>query len=211
VPEVEADAYRRCKVKNVVAVPNRVRGITATRNWILDSTPDRRVVFVDDDVIIAGWFELFSHNAKQRKLKEPAWLAEFVKLFEVTEQIGYRIWGLSTDGALRSVYPYRPFLFRSYVTASCMGICNTGLRFDPTYPVKEDYELCLRCLRDDGGVVAARYLFWNNQHWEGDGGCKDYRTQDMEEAAITRLMAQYPGMIRRVTRGGSGYSIELEF
>ena len=36
-------------------------------------------------------------------------------------------------------------------------------------------------------------------------------TQAMELAAIERLMALYPGMIRRITRGGSGYSIALEF
>lgn len=211
VPRTEADAYLKCGVQNVVMVPDYIRGITATRNWILDSLKDRRVVFIDDDVKACGWFELSDERAKARHLTEAEWLCEFRKLFDVTEQLGYRVWGLSTDGALRSCYPYKPFLFHSYVTASCMGVVNTGIRFDHRFLVKEDYELCLRCIREDGGVLAARYLFWSNDHWTADGGCKSYRTQAMECDATERLMEMYPGFIRRVTRGGSGYSIELDF
>jgi hypothetical protein len=33
----------------------------------------------------------------------------------------------------------------------------------------------------------------------------------MELRAISRLRKMYPGMIRRVVRGGSHYSIDLDF
>jgi hypothetical protein len=93
-----------------------------------------------------------------------------------------------------------------------MGMfADAGLRFDESFKVKEDYELCLRCIKEDGGVLAARYLYWENEHWGTEGGCKDYRTQAMEEEAIKMLMRRYKGMIRKITRGGSEYSIELEF
>lgn len=211
VPGLEVEAYEKTGAVNVVGVPMSVRGITATRNWILDNTGDERVVFIDDDLKTAGWNELLSHYAKKRSLTEQEMVGEWVKLFEVAEGLDYRIWGLSTVSATRSIYPYRPFIFHTYVTASCMGIINRGLRFDESFPVKEDYELCLRCIKEDGGVVGARYLYWENEHWAGEGGCRDYRTQEMEEDAIKRLMRMYPGLIRRVTRGGSEYSIELDF
>jgi TET-associated glycosyltransferase-like protein len=212
VPALEADAYRRCGVENVFPVPDRVRGITATRNWILDSTRDPRVVFIDDDVKACGWFELLDQRGKLRRLNEAEWLGEFTKLFDLTEQLHYRLWGLQTDGALRAVYPFKPFLFRSYVTGSCMGVVNSsGIRFDESFPVKEDYELCLRCIREDGGILAARYIFWSTNHWTDKGGCRDYRTQSMEMEAVDQLMERYPGFIRRVTRGGSEYSIDLDF
>ena len=38
VPENEIASYNRAGVRNLIAVPNSVRGITATRNWILDNT-----------------------------------------------------------------------------------------------------------------------------------------------------------------------------
>jgi hypothetical protein len=93
-----------------------------------------------------------------------------------------------------------------------MGILNDGrTRFDERYAVKEDYELCLRCIKEDGGIVAARHFYWHNSHWTDEGGCKDYRTAETEKRCIDMLMKEYPGMIRQVTKGGSEYSLKLEF
>lgn len=212
VPDIEVADYRACGARQVVGVPGEVRGITKTRNWILDQADDRRVVFVDDDVRAQGWVELGDSRAVHRKLDESDWLAEWAKLFDVTEQLRLRAWGVATQGATRSVYPWKPLLFHTYVTASCMGLVNDGrTRFDESFPVKEDYELCLRLLKEDGAIVGARYLYWENEHWSTDGGCREYRTQRMEDDAIRRLIRMYPGLIRRVTRGGAGYSIELDF
>ena len=212
VPEDEYDAYVSLGTRNVAPVPRSVRGITATRNWILDHADDPRVVMIDDDVKEQGWAQARAHRWVKQKLNEQQWLEEWDKLFDIAQQLGYRIWGVATTGERRAIYPYRPFLWHTYVTASCMGIfADAGLRFDESFPVKEDYELCLRCIREDGGVVGARYLYWESYHWNTEGGCRDYRTQEMEERAIRRLMRMYPGMIRRVTRGGSDYSIQIEF
>jgi glycosyltransferase involved in cell wall biosynthesis len=213
VPEAEVPDYRKGNPKTqIVGVPARVRGITATRNWILDNAKDRWVVMADDDLMAQGYVKLHAHNGEVRKLTEAEWIGEIVKLFEITEQMKLRIWGVATQAALRAVYPWKPILFRSYVTASFMGIVNDGrTRFDERFIVKEDYELNLRCIKEDGGIVAARYLFWQNTHWTDPGGCADYRTQIIELRCIKLLSKLYPGMIRRVTRGGSHYSINLEF
>jgi hypothetical protein len=212
VPEIEMEAYTKTGVKNLVPVPGSVKGITQTRNWILDNVNDPHVVFIDDDVKTAGYVKLYKFKGEHISLDEFQFLQEWQRLFDIMEDLQYRIWGISTDGAPRSVYPYKPFLFHTYITASCMGILNDGrTRFDETFKVKEDYELNLRCIREDGGILGARYLYWVNDHWKQDGGCKDYRTQDMEKDAIRRLMRMYPGFIRRVKRGGSEYSIELNF
>ena len=91
-----------------------------------------------------------------------------------------------------------------------MGIINNGATyFDESFPVKEDYELNLRCLKEDGGIVAARYLFWMNSHWGDDGGCKEYRTQVMEAKAIRRLEQMYPGMVRVTKRKNSEWCISI--
>lgn len=217
VPKNEISEYQSGGTKNLVGVPKKARGITATRNFILDWARERvdeygeRVVMVDDDLRAAGWIELKSHFVKRHKLNERQLLLEFERLFDVTEGMGFRIWGVANMSAPRAVYPWKPFLWHSYVTGSCIGILNRGIRFDESFPVKEDYEICLRCIKEDGGIVAARYLFWENSHWADAGGCTDYRTQEMEETVTRRLMKKYPGMIRRVTRGGSQYSIDLEF
>jgi TET-associated glycosyltransferase-like protein len=210
VPALEAAAYKATGAANVVSVPDAVRGITATRNWILDHTKSRRVVMIDDDVRTQGWSQLLDTSVHKQHLDQGTWLAEFRKLFEVTEQLDFRIWGVATESATRSCYPWAPFRFRAYVTASCMGIINDGrTRFDEAFPVKEDYELCARCITQDGGVVAAQYLFWENSHWHDAGGCKDYRTQALERDCIRRLCKAYPGLVRAVERAGSEWNVEV--
>lgn len=219
VPDLEVAAYQRCGVENVIGVPNDVRGITATRNWILDHTDERWVVFVDDDVVTVAWAELLGESAKWRKLDAETVVAEFVKLFEVTEQAGYRIWGASSDGALRSVYPYRPFIWNTYVTASCMGMLNgpqpiTGkppLRFDEEFITREDYELGLRAYHEDGGIVGARFFCWRNEHWSTPGGCRDYRSADLEMKMIRKLQRRYPGQVQHKPNAASPYSIAIHF
>lgn len=210
VPEIESEAYILGGTKNVISVPNSIKGITQTRNWILKNSKNKRVVMIDDDVKSCGYFKLYERKAKQKKLTEDEWLAEFEKLFDITEGLNYRIWGVSTDGALRSVYPYNPFLWKSYITASCMGIVNDGQTFfDENFTVKEDYELNLRCIVEDGGVVCARYLYWANDHWHEDGGCKDYRSEKLERSMIRKLKTKYPGMVRATYRKNSPWCIEL--
>ena len=212
IPELEQEAYTKTGVKNLVSVPNNIKGITQTRNWILDNVEDRHVVFIDDDVKVAGYVKLNQCDGKHVKLTEEQWLAEWAKLFDITEDLQLRIFGVATHSSRKALYPYKPFIFHTYVTASCMGIINDGrTRFDETFFVKEDYELNLRCIKEDGGVLGARYLYWENEHWTQEGGCKDYRTQQMEKHAINNLIQMYPGLIRRVTKGGSQYSIELNF
>lgn len=218
VPQSEYQQYASIYAKTkVISVPNEIKGITRTRNWILDNTSDPWVTMIDDDVLAQGYVNLRRTSERHVRLTESVWIGEFVKLFEVTEQMGYRVWGVATDGAARSFYPWRPFIFRTYVTASCCGLLNypapdkRRIRFDETFPVKEDYELCLRAIAEDGGIIGCRYMYWQNSHWKDAGGCSSYRTQSIEETAIERLIAFYPQLIRRVTRGGSEYSIELEF
>jgi len=216
VPEPEADQYRVAHPSaTVVGVPERVRGITATRNWILDYAAEegqRWVVQIDDDVRMARWYEFLPFRVRQRKLREEEWLAVWQRLFEVAEGLGYRIWGVDTQGATRGVYPFRPFIWQTYVTGSCMGIrVDTGIRFDESFAVKEDYELTLRCITEDGGVVGARFVQWVCSHWADEGGCRSYRTEELERDCTERLMTRYPGLIRRVKKGGSEWSIELNF
>jgi len=212
VPESEVADYVRLGTQNVVGVPDAVRGITRTRNYILEHADDARVVMVDDDVKSQGFRKLLHAGSRPRALSEAEWIREARMLFDMTEQFGFRLWGVGTDGAMRSVHPWKPFLTRGYIVGSFMGILNDGrTRFDESFDVKEDYELCMRCVLEDGGVLAARHVWWASSHWNDEGGCSSYRTQLAELRAIQALTKKFPGMVRRVVRGGSRYSIEVGF
>jgi len=210
VPESEYHQYKGV-VKNIITVPKEVQGITATRNWILQNTDNRWVVFLDDDVKTAGYNKLEERKTKKIEIKDEGfWAEEFLKYFDLTEQMGYKIWGTRTESSPRGTYPYKPILTKSYVTASCMGIVNDGkYMFDESFKVKEDYEICLRHIKNEGGILAIRYLHWENEHWKTDGGCKDYRTIEMERDAIKKLIKLYPNMISSANRKANEFTIKL--
>lgn len=87
----------------------------------------------------------------------------------MTADLGNRIWGVATTN------------WKTYVKASCMGMfMDAGLWFDESLHIKEYYEICLRCLRENGGIVWARCLNWENSHWTDEGGCRDYQTAEMD-------------------------------
>ena len=210
IPESEYHQYKGI-VKNIECVPKDIQGITATRNWILENTTEEWVVMLDDDAKTVGYTKLDERKSRKVEIRdEMFWGEEFLKYFDMTEQMGYKIWGTRTESSPRGTYPYKPFLLKSYVTASCMGIINDGeYLFDPAFRVKEDYEICLRHIRDKGGILAVRYLHWENEHWSTEGGCKDYRTIGMEKDAIKRLIKMYPGMIASAKRKANEFTIKL--
>lgn len=212
VPESEYHQYKDI-VKNIICVPKEIQGITPTRNWILENTDEKYVVFLDDDAKNVGYTKLHERNSEKIDVKDEGfWAEEFLKAFDLTEQLNFKIWGVKTEAAPRSVYPYKPILLKTYVTASCMGMINDGeYYFDTNFKVKEDYEICLRHIRDKGGILGLRYLHWENEHWTTPGGCKDYRTIDMEKKAIKDLIRLYPNMVKSAKRKANEFTIQLNF
>lgn len=209
VPESEIHQYSY--IKNVIGVPKEVKGITPTRNWILKNTKEKYVVFLDDDVKNCGYTKLHIEKSEKIDIKDEGfWIEEFLKYFYLCEELNFKIWGVKTEAAPRSVYPYKPILLKTYVTASCMGIINDGeYLFDERFVVKEDYEICLRHIKNLGGILGIRYLHWENEHWITDGGCKDYRTIEIEKNAIKLLHDLYPNMVRSAKRKANTFTIQL--
>lgn len=211
VPKSESHQYKEAGIKNIVEVPSKIQGITKTRNWILKNVEDPRVVFIDDDVRYCGYTKLHDDHSQKIEIKEEEfWLEQFESLFDVCEQVNFKIWGVKSESATRSVYPYKPFNFKTYVTASCMGIINDGeYLFDERFEVKEDYEICLRHILDKGGILGCRFIHWDNSHWYDEGGCNDYRTIHMEREAIKLLVEKYPSMVRSAKRKANEFTIKL--
>lgn len=210
VPESEIHQYKGL-YKNVVGVPTTVRGTTPTRNWILKNTTEKWVVFIDDDAKNVGYTKMNSRKSEKIEIRDEGfWVEQFLMAFDLMEQLGYKIWGVKTEAAPRSVYPFKPILLKTYVTASCMGMINDGeYYFDEDFKVKEDYEICLRHIVDKGGILGIRYIHWENDHWQKEGGCKDYRTVQVEKDCIKKLIAKYPGMVRSAKRKANEFTIQL--
>lgn len=209
VPENEVKQYSIYK-NTIVGVPISVKGITATRNWILKNN-SCNIFFLDDDLQRVGYFNKTDEKYKRVDvISEKTIIKEIEKLFEICYQVGSYINGLFTVDNAMSNYSYNPFLFNGVCLGSCMGIINDGTYyFDETFEVKEDYELTLRHLTDRGITVRSNILFMQHEHTQTRGGCRDSKRIDKEKSAVKRLIQMYPGMIKEAKHRGTSFSIQL--
>jgi hypothetical protein len=209
IPENELMQYSIYKNK-IVTIPNEIKGITATRNWILKNS-DKNIFFLDDDLQYGGYIERTDLKYKVKRVtEEEVYINEIEKLFEISRQCNSKIFGFFTVGNNLTNYSYNPFLFNGVCLGSCMGIINDGTYyFDESFEVKEDYELTLRHLVERGITVRSNILFMQHEHTQLRGGCRDSKRIDKEKSAIKRLIKMYPGMIKEAKHRGTSFSIQL--
>jgi hypothetical protein len=209
VPENEVKQYGIYKNK-VVGIPISVKGITATRNWILKNN-DCNIFFLDDDFEYGGYVERTDEKYKVKRVKdELIYIKEIEKLFDIAEQSNSKIFGLFTVGNNLTNYAYNPFLFNGVCLGSCMGIINDGsYYFDETFEVKEDYELTLRHFTERGITVRSNIIFMQHEHTQLRGGCRDSNRIEKEKLAVKKLITMYPGMIKEAKHRGTSFAIQL--
>ena len=209
VPASEVKQYSIYKNK-IIGIPNEIKGITATRNWILKNNTCN-VFFLDDDLQYFGYIERTDLKYKVKRLNdENIVICEILKLFEICIQVNSKIFGFFTVGNNLTNYSFNPFLFNGVCLGSCMGIINDGTYyFDESFEVKEDYELTLRHLKDRGITVRSNILFMQHEHTQLKGGCRDSNRINKEKQAIKKLISTYPNMIKEAKHRGTSFSIQL--
>lgn len=210
VPESEVQQYAIHSNK-IIGVPNSIRGITATRNYILKNNAGVNVFFIDDDLQYFGYVERSDLKYKVKRLKDESIAISVIEqLFEITYQLGAKINGFFTVGNNLSNYSWNPFLMNGVCLGSCMGIINDGTYyFDENYEVKEDYELTLRNIKEGRPTVRTNILFMQHEHTQLSGGCKDSRRIEKEKKALKMLIKEYPGMIKKATHRGTEFALQL--
>ena len=209
VPKSEVSQYK-IYPNEIVGIPNEIKGITASRNWILKNT-STDVFFIDDDFQYGGYVERTEEKYKIKRITdESIYISEIIKLFDVSRQTGSKINGFFTSGNNLTLYPYNPFLFQGVCLGSCMGVINDGTYyFDEDFEVKEDYELSLRHIREVGLAVRSNVLFMQHEHTQLKGGCRDSKRIEKEKKAVKKLIEMYPNMIKEAKHRGTSFAIQL--
>ena len=175
-PNSEIDDYKSHH-DNVIGVPDKVRGITATRNWILDNVKDEWMIQVDDDARSFHKYE----NGDLIKFIEPERIGVFLDaMFCMTNEIQYKVWGLAMASDYKFYRPFAPFSTQGVVGANIIGIIKNPLRFDERLKVKEDYDYSMQHIYKYGGVLRTHKYGIDVVHLTNQGGCVAYRTKDIE-------------------------------
>tara|TARA_R100001594_G_scaffold73796_3_gene108379 strand:+ start:1962 stop:2678 length:717 start_codon:yes stop_codon:yes gene_type:complete len=186
-PKDEVKEYKKHH-KKVIGVPSEVRGITATRNWILEYNKDDWHMQVDDDARSFHKYE----ETELVKFTDPERIDRILEtMFLMTDEIGYKVWGLAMASDYKFYRPFAPFSTQGIVVANLIGIINNPLRFDERLRVKEDYDYSMQHIYKYGGVLRSHKYGIDVIHLTNEGGCVGYRTKDVELNAYETLLKKY--------------------
>jgi hypothetical protein len=186
-PNSQVEQYKKHH-KNVIGVDDSIKGITNTRNWILDYNKDNYHIQVDDDALSFHCFE----KGKLKKFIDVEKINNILKnQFTVCDEWGLKVWGFALAADYKFYREYTPFSTQGVIGANIIGIIDNPLRFDSRLKVKEDYDYSMQHIAKYGGALRSMKYGIDVIHLTNEGGCVSYRTKDVEMNAYEILKAKW--------------------
>jgi len=186
-PNDEVNDYKKHHNK-VIGVDINIKGITKTRNWILENIKDKWHIQVDDDAI-----SFYKHeNGKTNNFIDKNKIHKILtNQFYIADGWGLKAWGLALASDYKFYREYQPFSTQKMVGANIIGIIKNPIRFDERLKVKEDYDYSMQHIEKYGGIL--RYMKYGIDviHLTNQGGCVSYRTKDIEMNAYETLKKKW--------------------
>lgn len=190
VRESEADEYRE-NGNDIIVCPDSAQGnLCRVRNWMLDNLFDDCdcLIILDDDCKgINRWTEQENTKFTEKELIE---FCEQMSI--VTDELGFKFWGLNcvTDkGAYRE---YTPFGFLQYIGGPFQAHLKTSkIRYDEELPLKEDYDITLQHIKKHKGCLRVNFANYDVKQAEQTGGCATYRNLKKEKQQFFHLQKKW--------------------
>lgn len=185
VPHDEVDEYKEHNPSYVVVgTPSAVRGITRTRQWILDNYDN--VFMIDDDV--ASVRRMYAEKGDEYMIFDPDEVESLIqRTADIALDVGAKMYGFANLRAPEHYVSHKPVQFTGYMNASYTGYLEGhGLAYDTTYTEGEDhYMCCLNVYKNRYMFIDHRYAFITKGNFEAVGGCNLDRTQqDMIDTTL---------------------------
>lgn len=183
VPEGQQDDYRYAGAQEVAQTFSTQD--THQRNYALDIAGYRYCIQTDDDL---KRLQFVMPGGKPSPISMSDAIEVLVEACKVNDAFYAGI--APTDNAYftRQMFNLSGFI-RSALTCYRPG---SGLRYDHQFPLKGDYDLTLQHLSKYGRVARVDSLLGSFAYGQGSGGCVAYRTPELEQTVIERLMAKWP-------------------
>ncbi len=180
VPAGEVEEYQK-NYPNVVVhgTPKHVKGITPTRQWILEEFKDFDVFMIDDDVVSVR--KNYFYGEGESSINDTETIFELIReAFDVCRQIGSKIFSFSK---IRNPFEYNsfaPIAHTGYMNASFCGfLSGHGLDYDLSMSEGEDHYIsCLTIYKYRYCMIDNRFSFVTDGNFTAIGGCNDYRTRE---------------------------------
>jgi hypothetical protein len=188
VPQGQEDDYRAMGAADVWGTFSKQD--THQRNAALDiAGPLRYCIQTDDDL---KRLEFVMPGGKPMEITFASAIEALITACELNDAYYAGIAPTNNAYFTRNLYNLNGFI-RSALTAYRPG---SALRYDHQFPLKGDYDLTCQHLRKFGRVARVDGLLGTFAFGQGAGGCVDYRTPQLEDLVIERLMAKWPGKFK---------------
>lgn len=108
--------------------------------------------------------------------------------------------GLHLQGIAPTSNPYfvhKKFTTDGFIIGDCIAVRqHSGIRFDETLKLKEDYDFTIQHLEKYGRVLRHNDILCEFAHYTNAGGAVAVRTMEVEQASIKRLKEKWPLFIK---------------
>jgi len=193
-PKKEVKAYKEYH-DQVLGVDDNIKGITKTRNWILEKNNDEWHIQVDDDALSFHTYEC----GKLIKFIDVDRIDNILRnQFLVCKEWGHKAWGFALASDYKFYREYSPFSSQGVIGANILGVIKNPIRFDERLKVKEDYDYSMQHIAKYGGVLRFMKYGIDVIHLTNEGGCVSYRTKDVEMEAYNILVKKWGKKIVKI-------------
>lgn len=199
----EAQTYRQTyKGSPLLILPENIKGLSPTRQWLLENCDQRYMVLCDDDLRFAR-----KHPDDRTKLVEPKPqdMVEMIAAVKSKLQRFAHVGISARDGNNRRPNAFytneRMMRFLAYDRDRVPPSC----RFDRV-PAKQDFDMTLQLLRK--GLANCLIYEWAQDQVSASnarGGCATYRTEEMADSAARELQRLHPHFVTLVEKSNSNW------
>jgi len=207
VPESQGDEYRKHYGDRVITIPDDEDGGPGRKmNAILNRTPARYTVVMDDDVSKIGFWEGGEHLQM-----DADHVAEMiVQGFMLAEEMGVRLWGLNQSQENMNYRAFTPFSFLAPILGPFTAHLSPSLRYDESVFGKDDYDFWLQNIRTHRRTLRFNKYYYVHGHGGNVGGLVSMRTMEREVESIRRMGQKWGKHFRaggtsggRMAKGGN--------
>lgn len=183
---------------DLIILPDHVKDLPSTRQWLVDNVKTRYLLIMDDDLTF--FTRKDDDPRKLYKMEEHELEDMFNDILHLLE-CGHPMVGISArEGNNREPLAVK-YVGRSMriFGLDLKTIREVGARFDRT-KAKEDMDMTLQLLR--AGYQNAIFYCYANDHVSSNapGGCALYRTMEIMKEDAFKLQELHPGFVKVVEK-----------
>jgi hypothetical protein len=205
-PEDEVEDHIS-KGRNVLSIPEGVKGIAQTRQWIIENSDDDQVMMADDDQSFKRRIE---GDYKLRDMGVLDYVQMFDKVIELLDE--YNAVGISSQAGNNRTFPksvvspgrmYNMYAFNRNV------LIENNIRFDKMV-VMEDFHVTLSLLKLGMPNAILQDWCWSSPGSNAKGGCSTYRTAEVQREGALRLAELHAPFVKVVEKESKSWGNGLE-